>query len=184
MLITSTSLFSIPLKGNEISCLWKGKSPFKKVYKWQTWPMRHLCFYSLEVVFIPPGLTEHPAPFPSDWADWEHFFNVPPLYPPELMKEGAGGAFTGLLHSACWLDVVNCMSICDGKTRAACINPPPHVNAFALWRSRCPWMLLYALRPCVFPHFSSLTCFKQCLLISPARTVAYFSQIQKVRLLF
>lgn len=143
--------------------------------------MRHLCFYSLEVVFIPPGLTEHPAPFPSNWAEWGHFFNAPPLYPTELMKEAAGGALSGVMCSPCWLDVVNCM---NGKTRDSCINPSPRVNAFALWRWRCPWMLLYALRQYVCPHSSSLACFKQCLLTSPVHTVAYFSHNQKVWFLF
>lgn len=87
-------------------------------------PCRHSCFYSLEVVFIQPRLTEHPAHFYL--TRLRTFLKWVPLYPTELMKER--GWVRSPLHSAKrrvppadWT-AVNCMNVGDGKTGDSCIN--------------------------------------------------------------
>lgn len=55
-------------------------------------PCRHLCFYSLEVVFIQEGLNRASSPFPSNQADWEHFLNGLVFRPAAVMKGGLVGS--------------------------------------------------------------------------------------------
>lgn len=135
------SFCSTSFKGNAISCVCKGKSSFYENPRIAGFgPCSHLCFYSLEVVFIQPGLTEHAAHFHLTGLIGT-FLKWGPLYSTELMKGMVVVGFISqpsvplhseVLHSACWLNMMNCMTIGDGKPRDSCINPSSCVDAFAL----------------------------------------------------
>lgn len=66
---------STSLKGNAISCLWKGKSPLKKACERRVGPMQALVFLFIRGCFYSAGFDRASSPFPPNWADWGHFLN-------------------------------------------------------------------------------------------------------------